>query len=226
MPAAVVFDVDGTLVDSNDLHVAAWQEAFRKFGKDVPFETIRQQVGKGGDQLVPLFFSKEELERFGHELLAYRSDLYVRKYMPRVKPFPCARELLKRVHDDGKKVALATSSREQEVCALRKLIGGDEFLDAVTSADDVERSKPYPDIFAVALDKLAVDAADAIAVGDTPYDAQAAGKLGLSIVGVLCGGFSERELREAGCCAIFRDPADLLQHYDKSPLAGKPARVA
>ena len=221
-PRAVIFDVDGTLVDSNDLHVQCWQEAFRHFGKDVPFDAIRRQVGKGGDQMLPVFFSPDELKRFGKELSGYRTKLYQRDYLPKVKPWPRVRELMQRVHDDGKKIALATSSKKDEVETLIKLIACKDILDVVTTGDDAERTKPAPDIFEAALSKLDLNAADAIAVGDTPYDGEASRKLRLPIVGMLCGGFSEEWLRQAGCCMIYKDPADLLQHYVKSPLAEKP----
>lgn len=219
-PRAVIFDVDGTLVDSNDLHVACWQRAFREFGKEVPFAAIRRQVGKGGDQMLPVFFSPDELKRFGKELTEYRTELYKREYLPKVKPWPRVRQLMERIHADGRKIALASSSKKDELERLIKLIACEDILDAITTGDDAEHTKPAPDIFAVALRKLGTSAEDAIAVGDTPYDAQAARKLDLAIVGVLCGGFPEQELRDSGCSAIYKDPADLLEQYAATPLAG------
>ena len=224
-PKAVIFDVDGTLVDSNDLHVECWRQAFRRFGKDVPFAAIRQQVGKGGDQMLPVFFSPEELRRIGKDLTEYRTELYKRDYLPLVKPFPRVRELMEKLHSDGKMIALATSSKKDEVERLVKLIACEDILDVVTTGDDAERTKPAPDIFAVALGKLDVSASDAIAVGDSPYDAEASRKLGLSIIGVLCGGFPEQWLRDAGCCAIYDSPADLLERYIESPLDGQVAQA-
>src|ERR671932_1379597 len=114
MLKAVIFDIDGTLVDSVDLHAKAWQEAFRHFGREVPYEQVRHQIGKGGDQLMPVFFSKEELERFGEELEKFRGDLYKREYLPRVRAFPKVRELFERVKADGKRIALASSAKEEE----------------------------------------------------------------------------------------------------------------
>jgi HAD superfamily hydrolase (TIGR01509 family) len=217
---AVLFDVDGTLVDSVDLHAEAWREALRKFGKEVRSEDVRRQIGKGGDQLLPVFLSDEERAREGEALDRYRAELWRRVYLPRVRPFPRARDLVARVRDDGKRVALASSGKAAEVEHYRKLLGLDGLVDAATTSDDAERSKPHPDIFEAALAQVRVPPEEAIAVGDSPWDALAARRAGLRTVGVLSGGFPEADLRDAGCVAIYRDPADLLASYGASPLAG------
>ena len=215
----VIFDIDGTLVDSVDLHARAWQEAFAHFGKDFPFERVRYQIGKGGDQLMPVFLSEEELGRFGEELEKYRGELYKREYLPRVKGFPRVRELFERVRADGKQIALASSAKGDELATYKELARIEDLVQEETSADDAEKSKPHPDIFHAALGRLdGLSPEEVIVVGDTPYDAEAAGKIPLRTVGLLCGGFPEAELRAAGCIAIFRDPADLLTHYEQSPL--------
>lgn len=220
MLRAVIFDIDGTLVDSVDLHARAWQDAFRHFGREVPYERVRHQIGKGGDQLMPVFFSKEELNRFGEEMEKYRGELYKRACLPLVRPFPQVRELFLRIRADGHRIALASSAKGDELETYKKLSQIDGLISGETSADDAAQSKPHPDIFAAALKELGDPAPqEVIVVGDTPYDAEAAGKLDLRTVGVLCGGFPEDELREAGCVAIFRDPADLLARYEESPLA-------
>ena len=222
MIKAVVFDIDGTLVDSVDLHARAWQEAFRRFGREVPFEEVRHQIGKGGDQLMPVFFSREELERFGEEMEKFRGDIYKREYLPRVRAFPRVRELFERIRRDSLRVALASSAKEEELKAYKKIARIEDLVEEETSADDAERSKPHPDIFKAALEQLGgVEADEAIVVGDTPYDAEAAGKAGLRTIGLLCGGFPEEELRAAGCVAIYRDPADLLARYDESAIRQK-----
>jgi HAD superfamily hydrolase (TIGR01509 family) len=228
MVKAVIFDIDGTLVDSVDLHAAAWQEALRHFGHDVPFAKVRAQIGKGGDLLMAALLPEEEVRRRGKEIEEYRLDLFKRKYLPRVKPFPAVGELFERIEAEGLRIALASSAKKEELEHYKQIAGIEDLLDAETSSDAAEKSKPYPDIFEAALDRLGgIAAADAIAVGDTPYDAQAAGKVGLRTIGLLCGGWPEQELREAGCLAIYRDPADLLRHYDQSPLAdADPARHA
>lgn len=222
MIRAVIFDIDGTLIDSVDAHAQAWVDAFRKFGKEIPFQEVRSQIGKGGDQLLPVFFSKEELDRFGEEMEAWRGEHLKRDFLPSFRPFDGVRSLFERILADGKRVALASSAKSeesekyQEIAGIADLIGDDES----TSSSDAEKSKPHPDIFHAAMAKLdGISPAEAIVVGDTPYDAQAAGKAGISTVGVRCGGFPEGDLRGAGCVAVYRDPADLLANYDDSPLA-------
>jgi HAD superfamily hydrolase (TIGR01509 family) len=220
MSRAVIFDVDGTLVDSVDLHARAWQEAFREFGREIEFEKVRHQIGKGGDQLMPVFFSQEELDKFGDEMEKYRGELYKRAYLAHVRPFPKVRELFERIVRDGNRIALASSAKEDELGVYKDLANVSDLVEEETSKDDVAKSKPHPDIFAAALARLGdVDHSRAVVVGDTPYDAEAAGKINLKTVGVLCGGFPEAELRAAGCVAIFRDPADLLARYEQTPLS-------
>jgi HAD superfamily hydrolase (TIGR01549 family) len=217
MIKAVIFDIDGTLVDSVDLHAKAWQETFKHFGRDVPYEEVRHQIGKGGDQLMPVFFSKEELDQFGKEMEEYRSKLFKNEYLPRVRPFPKVRELFERIKADGLKIALASSAKEEELQEYKKIAHIEDLVEEETSADDTDKSKPHPDIFEAALSLLGdVSAREAVVVGDTPYDAQAAGKIGLRTIGVLCGGFPESELRAAGCIEIYDGPADLLARYDES----------
>jgi phosphoglycolate phosphatase-like HAD superfamily hydrolase len=220
MSKAVIFDIDGTLVDSVDLHARAWQETFRKFGREIEFEHVRSQIGKGGDQLMPVFFSPEELDKFGEEMEEYRGRLFKRAYLPHVRPFPSVRALFERIQRDGKRIALASSAKADELKIYKDLANITDLVEEETSSDDAERSKPHPDIFAAALSRLGdVRASDAHIIGDSPYDAQAAVKIDIKPIGVLCGGFPETDLRDAGCIAIFRDPADLLARYEQSPLS-------
>ena len=219
MPRYLLFDIDGTLVDSVDLPAEAWRVVFERRGKSGPFEKVRGQIGKGSDQLLPVFWSKEELDRFGEEMTKERSELFQKEYMPRVKPFPKVRELFERLRADGKTIALASSASEKELPRLKKIAGVEDLIHEETNSDDADKSKPHPDIFQAALRQVGnPDPADAIVIGDTPYDAEAAAKAGLRTVGVLCGGFPEADLRKAGCVAIYRDPADLLANYERSPL--------
>ena len=220
MIKAVIFDVDGTLVDSVDLHARAWQEALAHFGKHFDFERVRYQIGKGGDQLMPVFLSEQELEEFGEELEKYRGDLFKREYLLKVKGFPGVRELFQRVRREGLQIALASSAKGDELKTYKKLARIEDLVEEETSSDDAERSKPHPDIFEAALEKLEdVRPSEAVVVGDTPYDAEAAGKAGLKTIGLLAGGFPEEDLRAAGCVRIYKDAADLLANYDASPLA-------
>jgi HAD superfamily hydrolase (TIGR01549 family) len=219
MIKAVVFDVDGTIVDSVDLHAEAWQEAFKKFGKEVDLEAVRRQIGKGADQLLPVFFSPVELAQFGNELEEYRSNLYKKEYLPHVKAFPKVRELFERIRQDGKRIALASSAKGDELNTYKKLARIEDLTEAETSSEDAEKSKPHPDIFEAALGELGDVARNrVVVVGDTPYDAQAAAKADLYTIGLLCGGWNENDLRGAGCIAIYRDPAELLARYGESPI--------
>lgn len=210
---AVIFDVDGTLVDTVDFHAEAWQRAFAHFGREVDVKAIRSQIGKGGDQLMPVFLSSEVIERDGKSIESFRKDLFAREYKHRVKGFPQVRSLFQRLRDDGKRIALASSAKADELGAYKKAALIDDFDLVETSSDDAEKSKPHPDIFHAALDKLGLEARHCAVVGDTPYDAEAALKAGLRCTGVLCGGFPEYDIRAAGASQIFHDPADLLDRY-------------
>ncbi|HEY3025505.1 MAG TPA: HAD family hydrolase [Pyrinomonadaceae bacterium] len=221
MIKAVIFDIDGTLVDSVDLHAQAWKEAFKHFGKDIPYQQIRHQIGKGGDQLMPVFFTPDERDEFGKRMEKFRGELFQREFLPRVRPFPGVRELFQRIKEDDKKIALASSAKDEEIEIYKKLLRIEDLVEAGASADDAEKSKPHPDIFRAALDRLDVRPAEAIAVGDTPYDADAAGRLRIKTIGMRCGGFPEAELIAAGCIAIYDDPADLLARYEESMLRQK-----
>lgn len=224
---AVIFDVDGTLVDSNDLHVGAWREAFRCYGKELTYEEVHAQLGKGGDQLMPVFCTGEELRSFGEELEARRVEIFKRDYLPRVRPFARVRELFERIGADGLRIALASSAKGEELEQHKLSLRVADLLEAATSADDAERSKPYPDIFRAALAGLeGVAPSEAVVVGDTPYDVEAAAKAGVRTVALLSGGFSEQALRDAGAVAVYRDVTDLLDNYEESPLAQNRASAA
>src|SRR4051812_5558882 len=158
MPAkAVLFDIDGTLVDSVDLHARSWQEAFAHFGKRIPFDRIRGQIGKGGDQLMKEFLSPEELERSGEELDRFRSDLFKRNHLGQIRAFPRVRELFQELPRRGIRIALASSAKGDELATYKRIASIEDLIDAETSADDAERSKPHPDIFEAALQRLGLN---------------------------------------------------------------------
>ena len=214
----VIFDVDGTLVDSVDEHAEAWRRAFLEFGRDVPFAHVRSQIGKGADQLLPVFFTEDELEKFGQELSDYRSALFKREFMPKLRPFAQVRELFQRLRQDGLKLVLASSANEDELERYMRLCRIEGLTHGETSKSDVSKSKPHPDIFDVAMERLGrPEPHSVVVIGDTPFDALAAGKLGLASVGVRCGGFPEDDLRTAGCRDVYQDPAELLARYESSP---------
>ena len=218
MVEAVIFDVDGTLVDSVDLHARAWQEALAHFGHPVAFEAVREQIGKGGDQLMPVFVPEAELARIGEQLEQFRTDLYRRKYLPQVKALPGVRALFERLLADGKRIALASSAKGEELQTYKRLADIEDLVGAEASADDAQRSKPHPDIFEAALEELGHPAPNlCVVVGDTPYDVTAARGAHLRTVGVLSGGFPAESLWGAGAVAVYRGPEDLLAHYARSP---------
>jgi phosphoglycolate phosphatase-like HAD superfamily hydrolase len=219
MPQAAIFDVDGTLVDSVDFHAGAWQEALEHFGHHVTFEECRGQIGKGGDQFIPVFLSEAEQRDHGKEMEEWRGKLFKSKYLPLVRPFSGVPELLRRVRDAGLKVAVASSAKTSELEVYLEIACVRDLVDMATSSEDAKQSKPAPDIFQVALKKLGMAGPDAVAIGDTPYDAEAAGKAGIPTIGLLCGGFTEAELRKGGCVAVYPGPAALLACFGASPLA-------
>jgi HAD superfamily hydrolase (TIGR01549 family) len=220
MVKAVIFDVDGTLVDSVDLHARAWQDAFHEFGLDIELEDIREQIGKGGDQLLPVFLTREEVDRDGPDLERHRSDILKARYLSEIKAFPKVPQLFQRIRADGIKIVLGSSAKSEELQVYKKIAGIEDLIDGETSSDDAEKSKPHPDVFQAAIAKLeGISKSDIVVIGDSPYDAEAASKAGLRTIGFRSGGFEETKLSDAGCIAIYEGPADLLARYDGSALA-------
>ena len=215
---AILFDIDGTLIDSNALHVAAWERAFREFGYVIGTEAIHRQIGKGGDNLVPTLIPGVESD-VREELEARHGAIFTADYLDQAKPFRNAAALLRHAHQDGKAVVLASSAKRSELEHYVGLLGVTDIVAASTSIDDVGQSKPAPDIFAAALRKIGLEPAGAIVVGDTVWDIEAAKRTGLTSIGLLSGGVPARDLEQAGAVAIYEDVARLLAFYDRSPLA-------
>ena len=214
---AVFFDMDGTLVDSNMLHVEAWRRAFAEAGHTIEAQAIAGQIGKGADNLVPALIpgtDEDEAERLGDA----HGTIFKRDYLDRVRPFPHARDLVQRVRDSGRTVVLASSASEGELKHYLKLLDMEQLIDVYTTIDDVENSKPAPDIFAVARDKAGIDADAVIVIGDAPYDMDAARKCGMTRIAVRSGGFDDAALHEAGAEQIYADVAAILAGFDTSPL--------
>ena len=181
-----------------------------KFGHDVSFEQVRGQIGKGGDKLIPVFLSADEQRDHGKEMEEWRGNRFKTEYLPLVRPFSAVPDLLRRVRDAGLRIAVASSAKKDELDKYLDIARIADLVDVTTSSDDVEESKPAPDIFEIVLKKLKIEGADAVAIGDTPYDAEAAGKAKIATIGVLCGGFTESSLRQAGCVEVYPGPAALF----------------
>ena len=214
---AILFDLDGTLVDTNDLHVEAWDRAFREHGHDFTRAQIHSQIGKGGDNLVPSLLP-DATEAEQQAIDERHGEIYKIGLMPTARPFPRASDLLRRTKEEGLKVVLASSAGSEEVDHYVELLGKD-LISFITSKDDVDASKPCPDIFEAALKKGGLKPDEAIVIGDTPYDVIAAKRAGLKCIAVLSGRFAEEELRGAGAMAVHRDAADLVDHWDSLPVA-------
>lgn len=210
---AMILDVDGTLVDSNDFHAEAWQRAFSHFGKDLPFDLIRSQIGKGGDLLVPDLLDARDMQKFSKQLKDYRKKLFREQYLQKVRPFDGTKDVLETLHERGMRLFLASSADPDDVKHFTALIGIENLIEGSTSSADVEFSKPSPEIFEAALEKLGTAAERSLVVGDTPYDVLAAHRASLPVAAVLSGGFDRGTLDKAEF--LFDDLADLLRRFEE-----------
>ncbi|WP_104117208.1 HAD family hydrolase [Arthrobacter sp. B1805] len=213
----VLFDVDGTLVDSNYQHTLAWWQAFRRFGHDVPMAEIHRAIGMGGDKLVAHLLGEDRDAEQDAELDSTHGAIFS-TYWPGLRPFAGAGELVRRCADDGLTVVLASSASKQELGVLRGIIDADEAISAATSSSDAENSKPSPDILEAALDAGGLEAANAVFVGDSVWDVLAASELAIPTIGLASGGTSEAELREAGAVEVYKDIRALLDAFDDGAL--------
>ena len=216
MIEAVLCDIDGTLVQSNWLHAAAWKDAFAGMGIEVGLEDVRRQIGKGGDELIPVFVPWWRRTAVEEPLKAYRKLIFQQDYLSQVRPLPRVREFLIRLRDAGIRLSLASSADREQLETYKRIAQMEDLIEESSSADDANRSKPHPDIFQATLRKLGLPASRVLALGDTPYDAEAAGKAGISTIGVTTGGWSKEELLEAGCIEVYTDVAELLERFEES----------
>jgi HAD superfamily hydrolase (TIGR01549 family) len=215
MPDTAVFDVDGTLVDSNYQHALAWFRAFRRFDITLPLWQLHRGIGMGGDNFVAHVAGDAVEERYGKQLREAWTEEFD-EFIGEVQPFAAARPLLQEIKKRGFKLVLASSGKAEHVDVFLDLIGGREIADAWTTSDDVESSKPAPDLVSAAMAK--VDGTSGCMVGDSTWDAVAAGKLAVPTVGVLTGGFSREELREAGAVRVFDSLGAMLDELDTTPF--------
>ena len=220
---AALFDVDGTLVDTNYLHTAAWWEAFARAGHDVPMASIHRAVGMGSDRLLDTLLPADR-DPAAHESLKNAHSALYQVYWPQLRPLPGAADLIRACHQAGLRVVLASSADPRELDVLREALDAEEAIDAATSAGDVDSSKPAPDLVHVALDQAGISPAQTVFVGDSVWDAQACQQAGVPCIGVLSGGTSREELLDAGAAAVYGDPAELLATFPGSlKTAGPPA---
>ncbi|MCJ0977371.1 HAD family hydrolase [Rhodococcus sp. ARC_M12] len=213
---AVLLDIDGTLVDSNYVHVDAWSRAFREAGRPVPSWRIHRSIGMDGSKLLEALVGSSDSALAG-EAKRLHGEYYAAASKG-LEVLPGARELLADLNSRGVTVVLATSAPESELSTLRDLLEVEDSVEVVTSGDDAEVAKPEPDIIAVALGRAGVQAVDALMVGDSVWDIESAGRAGVRAIGVRSGGISRGELLDAGAVAVFEDPADLLANIEKSPI--------
>lgn len=218
MVKAVLCDIDGTLVQSNWLHAEAWQRAFAEMGILLDREELRRQIGKGGDELIPVFVPWWKRDAIHEPLKTYREWLFRTDFLSQVKALPKAREFAEELKRRGIRFALASSAKKNDLEDYKRIMHVEDLLDDATSADDVDRAKPHPDVFAATLKRLGLKATDCIALGDTPYDAESAGKAGLRTIGVETGGWTHDELMNAGCVEVYASVAELLQRIDDSAI--------
>ncbi|MEW1822573.1 HAD family hydrolase [Arthrobacter sp. NPDC080031] len=218
----VLFDVDGTLVDSTYFHTTAWWQAFRQQGLDVPMASIHRHIGMGGDKLLESLLPANS-DRDIRDTVERAHGAIFSTFWPAIRPFESARTLLQACAESGLAVALASSAHERDLRVLRNILDAEPWIDCATSSAEAAESKPSPDILLAALEKLHLNAADVAFVGDSVWDVKAAARIGIETIGLTCGGISAAELFDAGAIEVYSGPKALLERLDASAL-GKLAR--
>jgi HAD superfamily hydrolase (TIGR01509 family) len=219
MAPAAILDIDGTLVDTNYHHTLAWYRAFRQHGIVLPLWRIHRHIGMGGDQLVKAMCGEEAEREQGEDIRSAEKALYL-AMIEEVEPLEGARDLIEELKDQGHAVVLASSAKKEEVEHYLDLLDARDLADDWTTSADVETTKPEPDLVKAALEKVGADADDGVMVGDSTWDCEAAKRAGLPSIGVLTGGFSEQELREAGAAHVFWSIRELRESLGETPLGG------
>ena len=214
MPRGVIFDIDGTLVDSNRAHAESWAETLASHGYSIPPEQVQPLIGMGGDKLLPDLIGVDIESAEGRRLSEHRTRLFFDKYAPGLRAFPGARELAERLRRDGLVLLVATSASEEELGKLLGIAGIEDLLADTTSSDDAERSKPDPDIVQAAVRRAGLPAQDLVMIGDTPYDVEAANRAGVPIIAVRSGGWDDEAL--GGALAVYDDVGAVLAGYENS----------
>jgi HAD superfamily hydrolase (TIGR01509 family) len=212
---AILFDMDGTLVQSNELHASAWAEVLERFGHEISAEQVWPLIGKGGDKLLPELTGIEEDSEEGQKVSDARTKVFIEHYAPRVKAIPKTRELLQYLMSQGIKIVIATSASKEELNAILKASGLEDCFPDMTSSDDAAASKPDPDIIQAALKKVGVPAERALMIGDTPYDVEAATRAGIDILAFRSGGWSDEDF--VGATAVCEGPEEFLSELTRAP---------
>jgi phosphoglycolate phosphatase-like HAD superfamily hydrolase len=215
-PRPIIFDIDGTLVDSNDAHAHAWVDALAEAGHDVAFARVRPLIGMGGDKVLPELVSLDEDSPEGSRIARRRGEIFRSRYFPVVRGLPGAQALVAHLRREGHALAVASSAREEELEGLLRCAGVDRLISLRSSSSDADDSKPDPDVIHAALRQLGRDASEAIMIGDTPYDIEAARRAGVDAIAFRSGGWSDADL--SGAIAIYDGPAHLRREYERSPL--------
>jgi len=212
----VIFDIDGTLVDSNEAHAQSWMDTFAEAGYDVPFDIVRPLIGMGADKLLPKTIGVKHDSEEGKKLIKRRSEIFRKKYLPTLRPLEGSRALVLRVRADGLKAIVATSAKDEELQGLLKAAEVADLMEEKATASDAKRSKPDPDIVEAAMEASGISPRNLVMIGDTPYDIEAATRAKVRTIAFRSGGWSDAHLR--GAVEIYGGPADLLAHYNSSLL--------
>jgi HAD superfamily hydrolase (TIGR01509 family) len=211
----ILFDLDGTLVQSNELHASAWAEVLQRFGHEITAEQVWPLIGKGADKLLPELTGIAADSPEGKEIIAARTRTFIEHYVPRVRAVPCAKELVDHLRKQGKKIMIASSAAEEELQAILRAAELEDCIPERTASDDADTSKPDPDIVTAALRKVGSSADQAVMIGDTPYDVEAARRAGLSIIAFRCGGWSDEDFE--GANFVCEGPEELLIELCRTP---------
>lgn len=214
---AAILDIDGTLIDSNDAHARAFEQGLRENGFTVPYDEVRKLIGMGGDKLIPKLTGLDKDDPKFKAIGDRKSEVFSKHELPNLKPFPKAKELVQCIADNGIKIVIASSAKQEELEKFQKLIGIETLVAETSCSDDVDASKPDPDMIQVVLEKAKVSPEEALLIGDTPYDIESAARSGVKTVAVRCGGFwSEEDYN--GAVAVYDSPEDLLNRFNESPF--------
>jgi len=213
----VIFDIDGTLVDSNDAHAESWVDTFAEAGYDVPFAVVRPLIGMGADKLLPRAIGVNSDSDAGKKLSKRRSEIFQQKYLPHLRPLKGSRELVQRVKADGLKPIVATSAKDKQLKGLLEAADVEDLMEEKATASDAKRSKPDPDIVHAVIEESEIPPTQLVMIGDTPYDIEAAARAKVRTIAFRSGGWKDEDLK--GAAEIYDGPADLVAHYDSSLIA-------